>query len=155
MANSLPCVPPAKTPPAQQHVQRESLQSITSSLQSTACFVAPFPVGDLELGPLFSKSCRTLAQQSVWNAEPCRVSGTFVRLSNTEERSKVPKYRTTTGNNGRNRPNIVSFLPAIAWQTPPPPRSSSSNLARGRSVRPNRFLLSFITAAAPQSKPRN
>lgn len=121
MANSLPCVPPAKTPPAQQQVQRESLQSITSSLQSTACFVAPFPVGNLELGPLFSKSCRTLAQQRVWNAEPCRVSGTFVRLCNTEERSKVPKYRTTTGNNGHNRPDIVSF----GW--PRRPRSSSSH----------------------------
>lgn len=53
MANSLPCVAPAKTPPARQHVQRESLQSITSSLQSTACFVAPCPVGNLEAGPLF------------------------------------------------------------------------------------------------------
>lgn len=30
--NSLPCVAPAKAPPAQQHVQGESLQSITSSL---------------------------------------------------------------------------------------------------------------------------
>ena len=32
MVNSLPCVAPAKAPPAQQHVQGESLQSITSSL---------------------------------------------------------------------------------------------------------------------------
>lgn len=53
MANSLPCVAPAKTPPARQHVQRESLQSITSSLQSTACFVSACPVGNLEAGPLF------------------------------------------------------------------------------------------------------
>lgn len=122
MANSLPCVAPAKTPPAQQHVQRESLQSITSSLQSTACFVAPFPVGNLELGPLFSKSRRTLAQQNVWNVEPCRVGGTFVGLSNTEEWSEVLKCRTSTGNNGHNHPNIVSFLPNKQCPLPRPPQ---------------------------------
>lgn len=138
MANSLPCVPPAKTPPAQQHVQRETLQSITSSLQSTACFVAPFPVGNLELGPLFSKSCRTLAQQSVWNAEPCRVSGTFVRLSNTEERSKVPKYRTTTGKNGHNRPDIVSF----GWPRRPPQFQQPPH--EGLDFLPNRRLLTYF-----------
>ncbi len=65
MVNSLPCVAPAKAPPAQQHVQGESLQSITSSLQSTACFVAPCPVGNLEASPLFSKTSRTLTQQNI------------------------------------------------------------------------------------------
>lgn len=148
MANSLPCVPPAKTPPAQQHVQRESLQSITSSLQSTACFVAPFPVGNLELGPLFSKSCRTLAQQSFWNAEPCRVSGTFVRLSNTEERSKVAKYRTTTV-------IIVQILWAFCQASLGRPRLPSAVPAatsrKGWSFcRIAGFLLTFITAAVPQ-----
>lgn len=64
MVNSSPRVPPAKTPPAQQHVQGESLQSITSSLQSTACFVASCPVGNLEASPLVPEASRTLEQQN-------------------------------------------------------------------------------------------
>lgn len=64
MVNSSPRVAPAKTPPAQQHVQGESLQSITSSLQSTACFVASCPVGNLEVSPLVPEASRTLKQQN-------------------------------------------------------------------------------------------
>lgn len=69
MVNSLPCVAPAKAPPARQHVQGESLQSITSSLQSTACFVALCPVGNLERSPLFSTASRALTRLNIKNAE--------------------------------------------------------------------------------------